>query len=241
MADLNWNLLNPQTQMNPVGYLIEGQEARARRDDLALRRSREARAVALQEQELAREQAGREAVATYAKDPAKGREMAGATGDADLLAKIGQMDDAQRQRFAEMNQLAAVKAYAYKALPLEQRAAALQKDAPDLMKFGFTEDQLKAIDLSDEGLEKALQGSLTAAQLIQRQNTQADDRRMEESLAEQKRHNREMEALSGGRLDLSRQREGRVAAGGGKKGGAAAGGSDALRAIEAELRRRGKL
>lgn len=75
------------------------------------------------------------------------------TGDYDLAGKIGGLHDDHRKQLAVEADWMGRAANTLKKLPPEQRGTVFAGMAPTLMRYGFSADELRAADLSDEGLD----------------------------------------------------------------------------------------
>jgi hypothetical protein len=74
------------------------------------------------------------------------------TGDYDLAGKIGALHDDHRKQLAVQSDWMGRAANSLRSIPQEQRAAVFVGMAPTLTGHGFHPDELRGVDLSDEGL-----------------------------------------------------------------------------------------
>lgn len=136
------------------------------------------RQMALQEREIHRqEQARDQQLATRARvgDLIRGGDVAGAQreaaagGEFDWAQALGRLDDSNRERALGEAQAGGEAARALRALPADQRPAALQRFLPILRSRGFDEAEIAAYagDLSDGTLDSLI-GSADAVTRILR-------------------------------------------------------------------------
>jgi hypothetical protein len=82
-----------------------------------------------------------------------------ATHYMDAFAK---MDKAQIDRYTQVSSRVVQLAGGLLQLPQAQRAAALQRHAPEAQQLGYTPEQLAQVDLSDNGLRQIMVGHMDA-------------------------------------------------------------------------------
>lgn len=69
-----------------------------------------------------------------------------------IATTLGKMDEMQVKQFQQRNDTMGVVAYHLSKVPLAQRPAELQRLAPTLLQAGWTEEEIRGADLSDQGL-----------------------------------------------------------------------------------------
>lgn len=113
-------------------------------------------ALALKQQEAARQQATQQNVAQVAQggNYRQAQQAAIAGGDFDLARQLGALDDDQRKRAAGEAEAIGRVAQALTTVPVAQRQQELQRFLPMLQAQGITPDEIAGADLSDHGLNR---------------------------------------------------------------------------------------
>lgn len=109
-------------------------------------------ALVLQKQNAGNKAAAdrRAVLGSYQADPKAARQQAYATGDIDLIKQLQSMDEEQRALALERGQTTARIMDRLGRLTYEERKAAIQKMAPDLVsQLGFTPEQIANADPTD--------------------------------------------------------------------------------------------
>lgn len=209
MAELNWSLLQqPDYGRNALLGYTYGQEAAQDMADRAAeaKKLREAEQRKIRRRELVDMRATNPsgAITEAMKDP----EMA------DLVTqfqKLGEDERAETTRQAEEGAKALI---GLKSVPPEQRMQAAAQ-------WGLPAEQLG--DLSDAFIDREVYKAMSLKDIFAEQNRQRDDNRARQRDEEMQLYREGMLGIRQGQLDLSRQREGRVASGGGRSRGGGGG------------------
>lgn len=209
MASLDWSLLQqPDYGTNALRAYGAGQDEAARLAE------QQALARKLQEAEQ-RKVRRKELVQQYQTDPKAAR--MGALEDPelnDLFTQFNTLDEQTRAETARQAEEGAKALIGLKSVPPEQRMQAAAQ-------WGLPAEQLG--DLSDAFIDREVYKAMSLKDIYAEQNRQRDDERARQRDEEMRQYRDEMLGLRRGQLDLSRQREGRVAAGGGRSRGGGGG------------------
>lgn len=89
---------------------------------------------------------------------------------APIVNALRAMDTAQRERLSAANLYMANAAQHLRGIPLAERAAELQRIAPDLLAHGITQQQLQSFTPDDRSLDYVIQSAMDVERLAQNAN-----------------------------------------------------------------------
>jgi hypothetical protein len=142
-------------------------------------------------------EARKRATTAYASgDTAGAQKEALGGGEIELAAAFRSMDKDQRQTAREHASDTAAYANSLKGIPYEQRKARIAEDAPDLLRRGFSNEQLASFDPSDGNIDHLVSTAMDLKDQLDRADKDRNFNLNIDKFGEEKRHNRVGESVA---------------------------------------------